>query len=449
MGSDRRALERHVVNDILALGLGPSLGLVAVSGGPDSLALLHLLAATTDHHHLALVVAHVDHGIHPESGEVSALVAETARRLGLPFEMTRLALGPDAGETEAREARYRWLFGTARRLATAAGTEGVVLTAHHRDDQVETILMRILRGTGPAGLAGMARRRDRIVRPLLGIPRADLEAYLDARGIPVWQDPAHRSSRHLRRWLRTEVLPSLEERLPEVRGALLALGRQAARSREAWDLLLDHLPLEVRAAGRRISFASGPLRAYDKRLSVALLMALARRVGLVIGPRSARRALEIVLAGKSGSRADLGAGVVAEVQFERVVIGRLPAPLAGFELTGPKGEVVAGGWRFRWWEDRRPGALQRSGWSTWLPLAPYRVRGWRPGDRIRPLGGSGSRLVVRCMQDQKVGRSDRPDWPIVSRGEDVLWVPGICRSELADPGTAPERRALRIDVERE
>src|SRR5262245_13707442 len=117
--------------------------LVAVSGGPDSLALLDLLVASRAEHHLALVVAHADHGIHPDSARVAAAVQSLAERYNLSFELGRLGLGSGAGETAARTARYAWLERTRRRVGA-----DLVFIAHHADDQIETVLMRALRGSG-------------------------------------------------------------------------------------------------------------------------------------------------------------------------------------------------------------------------------------------------------------------------------------------------------------
>ena len=154
----------------------------------------------------------------------------------LAFEEGRGRLGAAAGETAARAARYAWLETTRLRLGAA-----LVLTAHHADDQVETVLMRALRGSGPAGLAGMASRRGTLVRPLLPFRRDVLMRYVRARDLPVWSDPANQDPRHLRAWLRGDVLPLLRTALPEVDDALLAVGRHAARDRAAWNAALDLL----------------------------------------------------------------------------------------------------------------------------------------------------------------------------------------------------------------
>jgi len=130
-------------------------------------------------------VAHADHGIQMESGKVGRMVRGLAATYAVPFELGELNLGPDATETTARRARYAWLTQVQRRHAAR-----YLVTAHHADDQVETILLRVLKGSGPAGLAGMpARGRGGIVRPLLPFSRAELAAYVAERGLVFHDDP--------------------------------------------------------------------------------------------------------------------------------------------------------------------------------------------------------------------------------------------------------------------
>src|SRR5437660_1344457 len=195
---------------------------VAVSGGPDSVALLDLLHGAAAALELTLVVAHADHGIQPASRAVAETVARLAARLGLPFELGELALGPGTIETAAPRTRYTWL-----RDVQAARAARYLVTAHHQDDQVETVLLRVLRGSAPAGLAGMtARARGGLVRPLLPFSRAELAAHVAARGLAAHDDPANRDPVHLRSWVRGTLLPFLDGRL-EVRRASRA-GRPAA-----------------------------------------------------------------------------------------------------------------------------------------------------------------------------------------------------------------------------
>src|SRR3989441_1072684 len=159
-------LRHHLVRTRL---LGePGIALVAVSGGADSVALLDLLHTLAPELGLSLVVAHVDHGIRSDSGAVARAVRELAERYELPFEVGELSLGPDATETVARRARYAWLGEVQRRHGAR-----YLVTAHHRDDQVETILLRLLKGSAPAGLAGIpARGRGGRVRPPLPLTRS-------------------------------------------------------------------------------------------------------------------------------------------------------------------------------------------------------------------------------------------------------------------------------------
>src|SRR5881296_3962334 len=186
----------------------PGIALVAVSGGADSVALLDLLHTLAPELGLSLVVTHVDQGIRSDSGTVARAVGELAERYELPFEVGELSLGPDATETVARRARYAWLGEVQRRHGAR-----YLVTAHHRDDQVETIVLRLLRGSAPAGLAGIpARGRGGLVRPLLAFTRAELAAHVAERGLSTNDDPANRDPRHLRSWLRIELLPRLAAR---------------------------------------------------------------------------------------------------------------------------------------------------------------------------------------------------------------------------------------------
>jgi tRNA(Ile)-lysidine synthase len=425
----------------LELPAGPAL--VAVSGGPDSLALLDLLYRTRDLHRLDLVVAHFDHGIHPGSGRVADAVRALAESLGLPCEEGRADLGPTAGEAVARSARYAWL--DAARLRTGAH---VVLTAHHADDQIETVLMRALSGSGPAGLAGMSARAGTIVRPLLPFRRVALMGYVRSRGLAVWLDPANADPRHLRSWLRGDLLPLLRRRLPDVDGALLSVARHAARDRAAWSAVLELLPgLEFRSERDGFSVAAGVLGGYDSALGRTVLMAAARRAGGRIGSARAGRLLRLAERGASGAAVELGDGWTGEIAFGRLLVTRAGRSVAPEEwvLDGCRGEGRWGAWRIRWSPATAPPSQERVASTAWVVPARLTVRSWTAGERLRPLGGTGRRLVVRCFQDARVPRSRRTGWPVVAGTDGIVWVPGVCRSDALLP--APGTEALRIDAE--
>jgi tRNA(Ile)-lysidine synthase len=416
--------------------------LVAVSGGPDSVALLDLLAALPERRRPRLIVAHVDHGISPGSATVAAAVAALAARYGLPCEVGRLELGADTTETAARHARYAWLEATRARV----GADWIV-TAHHRDDQAETVLLRALRGSAPAGLAGIAARSRRgVVRPLLPFSRTELAEHARLAGLPTYADPANSDPRHLRSWLRGTVLPLLVERLgPRVRDDLVRVGTGASVERQAWDALLDRLDdLAWRGEGSGFSVARTGLRAYDPALAVAVLRAAGRRSGLVLGPGRARRL--VALAGRpSGRRLSLGGGWMAEVAFERLHVQRGATPPMPITAGSEKpGQASFGEYALRWRPGTAPRRLTRSGWRTWLGMDEWEVRLPRTGDVIEPLGGVGRRPLRRLLMEARVPRRARARYPIVARGETILWIPGICRSAADVP--APGTRAVRVDV---
>jgi tRNA(Ile)-lysidine synthase len=374
---------------------------------------------------------------------VAACVRALADAYRLAYEEGRGALGPDAGETAARHARYAWLEATRLRLGAS-----LILTAHHADDQVETVLMRALAGSGPAGLAGMAARRATIVRPLLPFRRDALVRYVHSQGLPAWSDPANQDPRHLRAWLRGDLLPMLRARLPHVDDALLSVGRHAARDRAAWNAVLELLPgLEFRLERDGFSVAARVLSGYDSALGETVLMTAARRVGCRLGPARAARVLRVAARGASGARVPLGAGWMAEIAFGRVVVGRLDANRtpAAWALQGNEGAGQWGRWRLRWRREAAPGSQERQSLTAWIAAASLEVRAWAAGERIHPLGGTGRRLLVRCFQDARVPRSRRTEWPVLAGPDGVVWVPGVCRSDALLP--VPGTEAVRIDAE--
>ena len=437
-----RVLERFL-ESLSALGLEPATALVAVSGGPDSLALLDLLVLTRDQHHLSLIVAHVDHGVAVESAAVADRVRAAAGSHGLPCEVRSLALGPGASETEAREHRYRALEDMRR-----AHDARYVMLGHSLDDQVETVLMRVLRGSGPAGLAGMAPVAGPLIRPLLPFRREELAQYVLERGIEWWDDPANRELRHLRSWLRHELVPKIETRFPDLARDMVGLASQAAENRAAWDALLDALPeLRWRDDLDGGSVAAAVLAGYDSCLAGALVQAIARRLGCPLGLTRAARVVEFAARGRSGAIVELPRGWRVEIAFGRLRFLR-PAPewSAGPITVAdvPSGTRRWGSWTVTWTPEAAPERQQRGGTRAWFVPGTLTVRPGRAGDRIVPLGGTGHRSVVRCLQEAKVPRSRRGRWPVVEAEGRVVWVPGVCRSNDLLPAQGTE--AVRVDV---
>ena len=421
----------------------PGLALLAVSGGPDSVALLDLCIAARDELALDVVVGHVDHGIHPASADVARDVAALAERFGVPCRIRTLQLGPSATETLARRERYR-VLGEMRRDLGAR----YLVTAHHADDEVETVLYRLLRGSGVAGLAGIpATARGGLVRPLLPFTRRELEAWVRARALPAHLDPANVDPRHDRSWLRARLLPEIRDRFADVDRRILETAADASRHRRAWSALLDELPGLVLARGAgAIEVARGPLRRYHKALSEALLRTAAREVGCRLGRRRCERLLRFSLEGQSGQAVPLGEGWCAEIVFDRIRLRRTrgaEAPPSPAVVTGEEGALQFGAWEFRW-RHELAGTVQRAGDVTWVRAEPLGIRAWVAGDRFTPLGGVGRRKVRRLLMEARVPLAERRGYPLLVTGDEVLWAPGVCRSNAAVP--VPGERSLRIEA---
>lgn len=288
--------------------------LVAVSGGPDSVALLDLLAALAGRLRVALAVGHVDHGLRGEEGRAAAaLVARLAAGAGLPFVEARLPPPRGSGAPPSEAALRRARYAALARLAREAGC-GVIAVGHSREDQAETLLLRLLRGAGPRGLAGMAPLRLlqepgggpplRLIRPLLGVPRADLAARVAERGLPTEPDPTNLDRRWLRNALRLDVLPALRTRVnPRLDEALAATAA----------ILRDEDAFVAAEAGARFAWlATRSPAGSDVRLDAASLaslpVALQRRLLRLAGAASTPAAPAPSFAQVEQARRLLGAG---------------------------------------------------------------------------------------------------------------------------------------------
>ena len=219
------------------------------------------------------------------------------------------------------------------------------------------------------------------------------------------------------------------------------MGRHAARDRAAWNAVLDLLPgLDFRRERDGFSVAARALSGYDSALGETVVMTAARRVGCRLGPARAARVLRLAAGGASGASVPLGEGWAAEIAFGRLVVagrtGRRRRPRRG-RSQGARGRGPVGPVAPPLAAEPAPARQERGGFTAWFASAPLVVRGWMPGERIRPLGGTGRRLLVRCFQDARVPRSRRAGWPVLAGPDGVVWVPGVCRSDalLPEPGT--------------
>jgi tRNA(Ile)-lysidine synthase len=247
--------------------------------------------------------------------------------------------------------------------------------------------------------------------------------------------------------LRVEVLPLLWARLGQVAHAdLLRVARAAAQQRRAWQQALELVPeLGVQVESSGWSVARAVLARYDAELAVQLVRAMAERGGVMLGPRSAQRILALAK-GTSGRRMQIGQGWFAEAVFDRLVVCRERdrARPANVIASAAEGNASFGEFAVSWRSEPAPSRVTRDGWTTWVEGPGWEVRALAAGDRLRPLGGVGRRPVRRLLMEARVPRGTRAAYPVLVRGQTILWVPGVCRSadELPSPGT----QAVRVDV---
>jgi tRNA(Ile)-lysidine synthase len=390
---------------------------VAVSGGPDSMALLHALWELRERLRLTLEVAAIDHGLRADAHREIELVRERAAALGLPFSAVavdvvgerKVRRGTSVQEA-ARDARLRGLA----KLARTHGADRVAL-GHQADDQAETILYRIVRGTGVAGLGGIPYRRDIFVRPLLDVTRAEILRYLRLRSIPFVEDPSNADERFARARIRHRILPALAQENPRVAEALRSL-----------------------AAAARGEGQVGEGAGADP----AAISSLSRRVAATVA-RLASRGGTATLDVAGGRRVEVSYGRVRVRERRKGATGAQSA--AAVALDGPGA--------YRWTDGavvelREIGPRQTTKRSSFIDefdadqLAwPLVMRARRPGDRMFPRGGRGSRKLSDLMIDAKIARPLRDTLPIVTSADDVvLFVPGLRPAEAGRPVASTQRR---------
>jgi tRNA(Ile)-lysidine synthase len=414
--------------------LAPGAGIVAAfSGGPDSTALLLGLSTLGRKHGFRISAAHLDHALDAGSAGRAAAAAEVAARLGVPCTVDRRAV-PDlrrpgeSAEAAARRVRYEFLE-EVRRQAGAR----FVATGHHRDDQAETVLLRLLFGSGLEGLAGIRAVRGTIVRPLLGVSRAVLREAVEAAGLPWNEDPTNLDLNVPRNRVRHQILPALGQE-----GARLArLAERAGRAGAALDRRLGGL-LEARALDGGVAVDRRSLLSLPVELLPFALAGLHRRAGAPYPAGSAARAELLRQLGRSSSgrlACDCGGGWRWETADNLLILRRMAVeePLHftyTLEVPGtldiPELSVRVGlhhhpvePWMFQ-------GSPHRAGLA--LPLAPgdrVTVRNRRPGDRLHPLGAAGSRRLKEVLIDRRVPQEQRDRIPLLCVDGQIAWVPGI------------------------
>jgi tRNA(Ile)-lysidine synthase len=413
---------------------------VGCSGGPDSLALLALARARD----LDVVAVYVDHGLRCGTDHDAEVVRAAAVAVGAPARVIEVAVDARANlEARARDARYEALTRAAHEAGAAA-----VLVGHTRDDQAETVLLGLLRGSGLAGLAGMAIERGVVRRPLLGLRRSDTQEICARLGFTPAHDPMNDELHHTRVWLRREVLPQLER--GAARDLVEVLARQADVLRDDNELL-DAFAAE-HAADDAVTLSTLP-RALARRVVRRWLgqppPAVATVDAVLQVARGERRAVEL-----PGGRRVERVGARLHLVDGTDVAGTAPAPV---RISLP-GRAQFGSVAVEAWIEAAPPVAWPSGERLTVVDADRvgseaYVRVAHPAERFRPLGRGGSKLVRDALVDAGVPVSRRAGVPIVAAGADAavepdraLWVVGY-RIDDRVRVTARTRRYLWLSVE--
>jgi tRNA(Ile)-lysidine synthase len=425
--------------------------LTAVSGGADSTALLWLLHRLAPEWGLRLRALHVNHGLRPDSGRDAEAVRALGARLGVPVEVVAVAV-PRRGSLEAaaRAARYAALEAEAARI----GADRIAL-GHTADDQAETVLMRMLEGTGVRGLAGIPAVRGRIIRPLLALRHHALVAALETAGLTWIEDPSNRDPKFARSRVRHEILPLLAAAWDA--DIVSTLNRVARGAREAVEALERVAAAELARSGKMqgqaVTLPLPTLGALPRPVAAEVLRQAAARLGSRAPLRAwAYRGLERVLRAPAPRRPfrlgrlgiDVSGGLVRIARTSGPglaprllpVPGFLPMPEAGLALETRL--LPAAGYRVP--RDPRRAAFDADG----LP-EPLTVRGRRRGDRFQPFGATGERRLKTLFIDAKVPRWERDHWPLVEAGGAIVWVTGLRRSAVA-PVTSATRRVIELEL---
>ncbi len=427
--------------------------LVAVSGGADSMALLHLLRFHATSLRLRLEAAHFDHRMRAGSRVDALWVRGVCLAWEVPLR-TGTAAAPLAGETAARSARWAFLRDAAR-----SSDSDLIATAHHADDQAETVLHRIIRGTGMTGLAGIPVRRIaavgarqvEIVRPLLEVSRAELRAYCRARGLRWREDPTNALTGTPRNRIRASLLPAMERARPGAAARLAEIARLARAIEDAWEVVLDDVRARVllEAAEDRIVLAREALLGYDPHVRSRVLRRELRRFGRAPGRSGTRAVDEFISYGTSG-RGIVLATVRIERERDRIVLSRTGAstPDRPLRIAAPDtgaGSARIGGRRVSvtWAPGRGPGGADTLDVDPSTIAFPLELRAWRPGDRIRMLYGG--KKLKKLFLERGLGRAARARMPVLADAAGrVLWVHRVARAH--DVGPAAGARGFYITV---
>lgn len=442
--------------------------LVALSGGPDSVCLLHVLKNLKDESKLDIYALYIDHGLRPEEVSVEIEFCKNlCEKLDLPFMTKSIDVKNYAQEkginrqAAARELRYQVFEETALEINAQK-----IALGHTADDQAETILMRLFRGSGSTGLSGIPPVRGKFIRPLINIERQEIERYLQEEKIEYIVDSSNLRRDYLRNKIRLSLMPMIREVNPNI---IDTLSRTAAILREEeryFEILVTKtlIRLMSRKTNSRIELFLSPLEVMEK---VILRRALRRAIDETRGLRGINfihieDIIDLIKKGRTGDRLYLPKGIRAIKDYSVLILtSELPVTLDTYTLEVP-GEVVlreagvlikASLIKFSDFGESSQAIRERAEFKTLALfdaerlIFPLIVRPRKEGDFFYPLGFGKKKKLQDFFVDEKVPRDERDAIPFIVSGEDIIWIVGY-RGDERFKVTDETREVLKLEVKK-
>ena len=418
---------------------------VAVSGGLDSVVLLHALCGLKDDLGIDLVVCHLNHGLRgAESKRDYSFVEALALTLGLPFEGGELAAGALSGsstQAAAREARYAFLESVALRRGASS-----VALAHNRDDHAETVLMRFIKGSGPGGLKGIAPVRGIFVRPLIGVTRGEIAGYAEAHNIEHVEDSSNATDKYLRNELRHDLIPHIKDRYnPNLVNTLARSALISARDDEYLNLRAERAYADLLLADGTESLTFNRLKFSELHPAISTRVFL-KGAGL-LGKRPfqyaahVNRFIDMIEGSRPNAWVLLPGGLWVLREYDSITLSTVPLrtiPLSPFDhaiaVPGTTGVEEAG---FVVSATLVPvpsatalGAASMTAFFDYDAMpADLFIRNLKPGDTMVPMGMRGRKKLKDIFIDSKIPASARARTPVIYAGGSVIWAVGLRQSD--------------------
>ncbi|MEW6533801.1 MAG: tRNA lysidine(34) synthetase TilS [Thermodesulfobacteriota bacterium] len=448
---------RHTILRYRMIGPGTTV-VVGVSGGPDSVGLLHILASMRGDLDFQMVVAHLDHALRPSSAVEADFVRSLAKQLGIVTRVRREDVAEHARShgISVEEAGRRMRYDFFEHVRHEAGAH-TIATAHHRDDSVETFLLRIFRGSSITGLRGILPVRGHIIRPFVDVARSEILAFLQHEGIDFVQDTTNLESTTDRNFIRNRLVPLVTERFPGFAESLKRTTELIAEEEAILEPAADALYHEaVSPCAQGLSLNVGRLCRAPRVMAARCLR---KALYELSGPETRWKRIHIeallkLLRGdKPSAQVDLPGGLKAVREYG-IVLLTADRPNYGpkalnIVVDGPvRMKTGAGALEFAVLDASeaelpKAGETNRACFDADEAPFPLAVRTPQPGDRIEPWGLPGSTKLKKLFIDLKIPRARRGSLLVVAKDDDILWIPGIRRSRIA-PIRPETRRILEI-----